>query len=256
VASPPNTIDDVGSSLTAEHISGIRRFLRADGYAYLHAMTSEFDHFSELLRLGEYVKQYEGRLIRDVQPDPKLADAPISASNMKALSPHTESFEFDEVPPRYVALWCVRPAAGSGGETTLADAHQFLREFSEPDIRLMHSRIYEWRSPGSLSREGITMSARHPILEQQPDALLMRYSSREMYQVGAAEDDLGPRYVEGGIRFFDATRMEISIERHAMLIWDNWRMIHSRNAFTDPRRHLRRVLLNSRRAEPADAVHA
>jgi hypothetical protein len=123
-----------------------------------------------------------------------------------------------------------------------------LREFSEPDIRLMHHRIYEWRSPASLKLEGIAMSARHPILEERPEALLIRYSSREMYPVGPAgdQDGLCTRYVQGGIRFFDRTRMEISIERNAMLIWDNWRMIHSRNAFTDPRRHLRRVLLNPR----------
>jgi len=251
-----HTINDIGSSFTYEHISAIRRFLQTTGYVYLRGMNDDFDHFSEAHRLGEYVAQYNGRLIRDVKPDPDMADTAVSANNMKALTPHTESFEFEGLPPRYVVLWCVTAAAGPGGETTLADAYEFLKEFSESDIALMYRRIYEWRSPASLSLQGIRISARHPILEQRSEGLLIRYSSREMYPVDRAEDNLCARYVQGGVRFFDRTRVEIRIEVHAMLIWDNWRMIHSRNAFTDPRRHLRRILLNPHHAGIAGASHA
>jgi alpha-ketoglutarate-dependent taurine dioxygenase len=242
----PETIGDIGDSFTVEHMAATRLLLREHGYAYLRGMSDGFDHPAEAARLGEQAAQYQGGYIREVQPDPKMAAAAISASNMKALSPHTESFEFGGWPPRYVALWCVHPAQGVGGETTLADTREFLREFSDTDIRLMHSRMYEWRSPASLKLQGIAMAARHPILEDTPDALLIRYSSREMYRIGDAADDLQARYVQGGIRFFDATKIEVRIERHAMLIWDNWRIMHSRNAFSDPRRHLRRILLNPR----------
>jgi alpha-ketoglutarate-dependent taurine dioxygenase len=110
----------------------------------------------------------------------------------------------------------------------------------------MHSRIYEWRSPASLGLAGISMAARHPILSAQPEGLLMRYSSREMYKIVPAQDDLYQRYVTGGIRFFVETRVEVVIERNALLIWDNWRVIHSRNAFSDPRRHLIRVMFTPR----------
>lgn len=246
MANQLNTIDGIGRSFAEEQISAIREFLKKDGRVYISGVPDDFDHLAEVARLGECAAQYKQQVIREVKPDPKMEAAAISANNMNALSPHTESFEFDGRPPRYVALWCVQPAMGPGGETTLADAHEFLKEFTEVDLSVMRSRIYEWRSPASLKLQGIAMSARHPILEHTPEALLMRYSSREMYEIGEADDDLYERYVQGGIRFFDATRIQVSIERNAMLIWDNWRIIHSRNSFTDPRRHLRRILLNSR----------
>jgi alpha-ketoglutarate-dependent taurine dioxygenase len=74
----------------------------------------------------------------------------------------------------------------------------------------------------------------------------MRYSSREMYEIEPTDDDLHQRYVQGGIRFFADTHVEVAIERNALLIWDNWRVIHSRNAFSDPRRHLMRVIFTPR----------
>jgi alpha-ketoglutarate-dependent taurine dioxygenase len=246
VTNPPSTIENVGNSLTGEHLSAIAKLLSRHGYVYLRGISEAFNHPSEVLRLGPHVPQYHGKLISDVKPEPAMENAAVSANNMKALSPHTEFFEFAGRPPRCIALWCVRPAAGPGGETTLADGRDFLAEFSERDIRLMHSRIYEWRSPASLGLTGISMSARHPILEQEREGLLMRYSSREMYQVDPTGDDLYMRYVKGGMRFFEDTRTELIIERNALLIWDNWRVIHSRNAFTDSRRHLTRIMFNLR----------
>jgi len=240
------TIDDVGDTLTAEHVAALSRSLREHGYAYLRGIHAGFDHPAEILRLGDYVPQYQGQLIRDVKPDPVMEEAEVSANNMKALTPHTECFEYSGQPPRCVALWCVRPTAGPGGETTLADGHAFLHTFSERDVRLMYSRVFEWRSPASLGLSGISMAARHPILSAEPDGLLMRYSSREMYQIEPAHDDLYQRYVMGGIRFFADRRTAVAIERNALLIWDNWRIIHSRNAFSDPRRHLARIMFTPR----------
>jgi len=90
------------------------------------------------------------------------------------------------------------------------------------------------------------MSARHPILSDERECLLMRYSGREMYEIEPAQDDLCARYVMGGIRFCAATRVELAIERNALLIWDNWRIIHSRTAFSDPWRHLKRIMFTPR----------
>lgn len=241
-----DTIADVGSTLTEEHIAAVSRLLRERGYAYFRGISGGFDHPAQILRLGEFVPQYQGQLIRDVKPDQVMEEAEVSANNMKALTPHTECFEYSGLPPRCIALWCIRPATGHGGETTLADGHAFLAEFSERDIRLMHSRVYEWRSPRSLSLTGISMSARHPILSDEHEGLLMRYSSREMYEIEPAQDDLYVRYVTGGIRFFADTRVELVIERNALLLWDNWRIIHARNAFSDPRRHLARIMFTPR----------
>jgi hypothetical protein len=87
------------------------------------------------------------------------------------------------------------------------------------------------------------MSARHPILESHAGRLVMRYSNQDIVRV---DDGLLPRYIDGGRQFFEAGKLPIRIARNAVLIWDNWRMMHARSGFSDRGRHLRRVLLAAR----------
>ncbi len=61
-----------------------------------------------------------------------------------------------------------------------------------------------------------------------------------------AADDLSQHWISTGRAFFEANKISIKIDRGGPLVWDNWRMLHARNAFTDPRRHLRRVLIADR----------
>ncbi|NJC71624.1 TauD/TfdA family dioxygenase [Planosporangium thailandense] len=61
-----------------------------------------------------------------------------------------------------------------------------------------------------------------------------------------ADDDLSSTWIRAGRQFFDVNKTSIRIDRGAVLIWDNWRMLHARNAFSDPGRHLRRVLIAQR----------
>jgi alpha-ketoglutarate-dependent taurine dioxygenase len=188
--------------------------------------------------LGNPVPQYDGELVRDIKPDLTLPADVYTALSMHKLTPHTEWYEFPGIPPRYVALWCVR-SAGSGGETTLADGYRFLREFSATEIVLLHRRVYEWYGlPGT--SDGPSSVVSRPVLEDHPDGLIMRYSYQFLQRV---EDGLVPRYIDSGGRFFADEHLDIAIERNSMLLWDNWRMIHARNAFSDPYRHLCRVLL-------------
>lgn len=242
MANPPNTISDIGTAFGGDDLSLIRQLLGQDGYAYVTGIPDGFDYLAVLRRLGEPVPQYHGALIRDVRPEPDIGNDVYSASNTRELTPHTESYEFDGLPPRFVALWCVQPAEGPGGETTLADGYRLLRQFSPHDQQAMHSRVYEWRSSPSLASRGVTMVARHPILESHRAGLVMRYSNQDIVRV---DDGLQPRYVDGGRQFFEANKLAIRIDRNALLVWDNWRMMHARNGFTDRSRHLRRVLISA-----------
>jgi len=69
--------------------------------------------------------------------------------------------------------------------------------------------------------------------------VLLRFSTLDML----ADDDLSRRWIEHGRAFFEATKTAIKIDRGGLLVWDNWRTLHARNAFSDPRRHLRRILI-------------
>lgn len=243
MTNPPNTISDVAVAFGDEDPTLVRQLLDEDGYVYVARVPDGFDYLSWLRRLGEPVKQYNGDLIREIKPDPDIGDDVYSASNIRELTPHTEAYEFEGLPPRYVALWCIQPAQGPGGETTLADGYRFLRQFSPDDQTAMRTRVYEWRSSPSLANLCVEMCARHPILEPHPDGLVMRYSNQDVVHI---DDDLLPRYIDGGRQFFEVNKLTIRIDRNALLIWDNWRMMHARNGFTDRNRHLRRVLIATR----------
>lgn len=233
-----------GDRVSAADLAAVAAGVTHTGFAYLAIRDSRFDHAGAAAAFGKPLLQYAGEQVRDVRPDEAMRDAEISANNMKALSPHSEMFESPGLPPRYVVLWCVHEAEGTGGETTLVDFLPFIESFGAADQRAMRSRIYEWRSPASLAASGIELSARHPIIEDHQDAIVVRYSSREMYVVDPVDEDgLHERYVQGGVRHFAGNHVPIRIHQNDMLIWDNWRMVHSRNAFSDPRRHLRRMLL-------------
>src|SRR6266545_115474 len=198
-------------TMTGFDVDSIRGTLASAGYAYMRGLPEDFDYPAELTRLGPLVPQYGGALVRDVKPDPEVSDTVVSSANMAELTPHTEWYEFPGLSPRYVALWCVQPAEGPGGETTLA-------------------------------REGVQEVAYHPIIEIHRSTVLLRFSTLDML----TDDALSQRWVHHGRAFFEANKIGIKIERDGLLLWDNWRMLHARNGFSDPRRHLRRVLIADR----------
>lgn len=227
------------STINGFDVETIRGQLASAGYAYVHGLPEGFDYPRELTRLGRLVSQYGDVLVRDVRPDPSVSNTVVSSSNMAELTPHTEWYEFPGPPPRYVALWCVQPAHGPGGETTLADGYLMLDQYTLGERERLMLDIREWRSRPTLAREGVREVAYHPILELRDSTVVLRFSTLDML----ADDALSRRWVERGRAFFEANKLPIRIEQGALLVWDNWRMLHARNAFSDPHRHLRRVLI-------------
>jgi alpha-ketoglutarate-dependent taurine dioxygenase len=219
-------------------VEAIRDQLRCVGYAYLPALAADFDYLNALHQLGPLLPQYDGQLVRDIKPDPSISNEIRSALNMAELTPHTEWYEFPNLPPRYVALWCVHPAEGRGGETTLADGSAILGHFDEDERYRLSSRAYRWRS-SALSQQGVEHLAEAPILSEHAGHAVLRFSTLDL----VPDDELVARYIRHGREHFERTRIAIKIERGAVLIWDNWRMLHARNGFSDSRRHLRRVLI-------------
>jgi alpha-ketoglutarate-dependent taurine dioxygenase len=159
--------------------------------------------------------------------------------NKLPLVPHTEYYETPGAPPALLGLWCVRRAAGRGGETTLADGYELLKTLDGEERSLMR-RSYRWIASEGLRRQGLDISAQHPMLETVNAVPVLRYSHNNMDSQG----DSRVADLQGKVlRFFEDTHVSIDIEPNALLLWDNYRMLHSRNGFDDPHRHLRRVLL-------------
>jgi hypothetical protein len=222
-------------------LDAIRAQLVRSGYCYVSGIPEDFDYLNALACLGSPVPQYGGALVRDVKLDPAMTNSVVSPLNTAELTPHTEWYEFPGLPPRYVALWCLVPSGGPGGETTLADGYLLLERFTPAERDRMSRDIHKWRSSPVLAREGVEQLVDHPIIEMHDDVTVVRFSSFDLL----AEDELSARYITTGREFFDNSHVAIKIERRAILIWDNWRTMHARNAFSDPRRHLRRILLDA-----------
>ncbi len=222
-------------------VEKVREGLEEDGYVYLAAPDGEVDHAAEAARLGPLLPQYSGELVRDIRPLPDFEHVGISPYGRTELAPHTEWYEFPELPPRFVALWAVFSAAGEGGETTLADGYRLLDGFPPDEVELLCRNDYRWKTNPDRTPERVDRSARRPILQRCGGRLVLRFSTYDLQ----ADDELSSAFVRDGVRFFAENHVAVKIETNAMLVWDNWRMLHSRTAFTDPRRHLRRALVGA-----------
>jgi alpha-ketoglutarate-dependent taurine dioxygenase len=214
------------------------RLLEDNGYVLLRNVYEEFDPVAFCKDLGDFVPQYTGVLVGDVVPEPGM-DAYYHAGNSKPLLPHSEGYDFAGLPPRYLALWCVKPAHGSGGETTLADAYAWVSTLTEEERTRLLERVYEWTTTDAVRSMGLTLSSRHPILEQYDGRLIVRFSYNNL--VRDASDEFTERILAGGKEFFYRAHVAIDYCQYDMLVLDNWRMLHARNAFTDQGRHLRRI---------------
>lgn len=223
-------------ALLTEHV---KEALDTRGYVYVRDVPESFDHAAFLAQLGEFLPQYDGNLIWHLRPEPDMDDV-YHSGNQQKLVPHTEAYEYPGNPPRIQALWCVQPADGPGGETTIADGHRFLETLSDSELGQLRQSKPRWKSSEGLARKNIYIESEHAVLTPHEDREILRYSYNNLIVDG---NEFLADFLERGKDFFDRTHDAIDIEKNGMLIWDNWRMMHSRNAFKDAGRHLCRVLM-------------
>lgn len=212
--------------------------LMADhGYVRVCNPYPDFDPVAFCRRLGRFVPNYNGAIVSDVRPEPGMDDV-YHAGNTRGLVPHTEGYDFKVLPPRFVALWCVTPCIGGGGETTLADAYDFFGTLSAEETKMLKEHPYEWKAADGLVRLGFDLHTSHPVLEDTNRGTIVRFSCINMVH---HDDPAALSLQERVAAFFAASHVAMDYERGDMLIWDNWRTLHSRNPFKDRSRHLRRI---------------
>ncbi len=236
-----------------ELVSRCAQDLESVGYFYLRDVPDGFDHEGFIGRFGTLTAQYGGTRIWDLKPEQGM-DHLYHSKNTQALVPHTECYEFPGEPPRYLALWCIQPAEGEGGATTLADGNELLAELSPSEVEQLRTRSYTFTSSEGLRHQGVEITNRHPILEPRPDGgLILRFSYNN---TSPMTDPFLRGFLERGHEWFGERHFPVTIERNGLLLWDNHRMVHSRTAFSDRRRHLRRALLATAAGAASDAVEA
>ena len=219
-------------------IASLQAELTEHGHIYIDGIPAGFDHAAFLAgQLGPLLPQYDGQTVWSIKAVKQFSDV-YHSLNTRRLTPHTECYEWDGTPPRYLALWCVVPNAGPGGQTTLADGRTFLDSLGEPTRARLRSQEYRFVSSAGLQQMQLGRMARHPIVEERPGRdPILRFSCQCVHEPDPFFEDISIRMQE----FFGSFAIEVEFAPRSLLIWDNHRMLHARNAFTDPRRHLRRV---------------
>lgn len=216
-----------------------REMLEEFGYVLMVNVPDSFDPVRFCRRLGRFVPNYNGAVVGDIRPELGMDDV-YHAGNTRLLTPHTEGYDFQAPPPRYIALWCVTPVP-NGGETTIADTRPWLAELSSEEHRHLTEHVYDWKASDGLIRLGVDLKTRHPILEKVGTDVIVRFSCNNLI---CSDDDLMRIIQERWNKRFSKEHVAIQYDRNDILIWDNWRLLHARNAFLDRGRHLRRIQIS------------
>jgi alpha-ketoglutarate-dependent taurine dioxygenase len=228
--------------LSDEALLQHKEVLRRQGYINFVDLPEGFDHLNFVQRFGTLIPQYDGELVWSIKAQERFADVYHSLNN-KPLKPHTECYEYTGVPPKYLALWCIKASEDGRGQTTLADGYEFIASLSADEVERLTSHVCRFHSTPGLQESSLGRVAYHPIYDTSvnPQEPILRYSF-------ACLDDGGDPFI-AQIRqrmadFFDQQCSSIVYKRNSLLIWDNWRMLHARTGFTDQSRHLKRVWLS------------
>jgi alpha-ketoglutarate-dependent taurine dioxygenase len=214
-----------------------RSMVDEHGYVLMTNVPDAFDPVGFCRRLGPFVPNYNGAVVGDVRPEPGMDDV-YHAGNTRPLTPHSEGYDFEVLPPRYIALWCVHPAEGDGGETTLADTRPWVDDLPVDERERLAKQEYDWKTTDGVRRLGLDLNTRHPVLAEFADTTVVRFSCNNLLRddddpVVALQGEWQDRYLR--------EHVAVPYRRNDMLVWDNWRLLHARNAFSDRRRHLRRI---------------
>lgn len=190
-----------------------------------------------LAQLGALQPQYGDLMFWDVMPKSPGKGTSIGD---RELSFHTELAEFAD-PPRYVALYCIRPAA-SGGALRLLDLRPMLEALPQAHISALLLEPVTVYCEDEIARLHGNRAFAAPVLSWRDGQLAVRYDPP---QIDASTPD--------ALRDF-ADRMLTADELHvvsfvqpaqSLAIWDNWRIAHGRTAFEGTERHLWRCCVKA-----------
>jgi len=235
------------NKLPTEDSLETRRLLKENGWVLLPKLPANCDWKDVVPSLTQalLMPQDAGEIVYNVKSvwgNENLSDS----KSQNALRPHTEA-SYLPVPPEYLAIYGVLPSACGGGHTTLADGCEFLKTLTERE----QNKLMRYRCE-FVSKDGKSKFVA-PILEMLPhNRIMFRFSynilvyshpSPELDAHPVAKDPFLRDICDRCIEFFEDFHEAIRIEKGSLLVFDNYRMLHSRTAYSDPSRHLQRIWL-------------
>ena len=215
-------------------IAQVKRLLQQQGYAYLQQLPDHFDHLAFAEQIGTLIPhQYNGEYVFSIRVNPEIGDRYPAFTNSE-VEPHTEAYEYEGVPMHYQGLWCVSPPTCGGGHTLLADGYRFIHSLTDSEQEYVTHHRFAFATPGG-------NVVKHPLYDVESGEPIVRWNSSSLKHGGNC--DLEP-IVQRFVEWFETHKITIQWSKNAFLIWDNFRMLHSRTLYQDNRRELKRIYLN------------
>lgn len=224
------------------------------GYCCLSAseQPSPFSPRAFLRQFGDFAPQYDGEIEYAVKSAQGYAAYSDSRST-NDLKPHTDGSDF-EPPPRWLALVGVQAATCGGGHTLLMDGHQWLRSLPK-SLQTAATTQLHWFGSSQGLHASRPYRVHKPILDSRlthPPVLRFSYNllmfgdySAPIEQQHSEADPLTQEICHHLIAFHERQHRAFLLDRGDLLLWDNWRMVHSRTAYRDRHRHLLRYWLSA-----------
>ncbi|MGB3513505.1 MAG: TauD/TfdA family dioxygenase [Microcoleaceae cyanobacterium] len=173
------------------------------------------------------------------------------ARGSKPLLPHTEATDYPS-PPKYLALWCKKPADCGGGLTTLAYVEGFLKTLTEAEKKKLMETQYYFGATGGVHANR-TQGATHTILSFDDNKPIFRFSCNYITHGDYSPEpenlkpftpdpflaEISDRFIE----YYEQNCLKIRMEQYSFLLWDNQCIAHSRTTYSDPTRILERIFL-------------
>lgn len=236
-ASPPNV-----SNNPSESIQPILKNIRQYGFCYVDNTPFDTpDPTEQLLRRIAFIRETHYGGFYDFTAD--LASKDTAYTNI-ALEAHTDTTYFSD-PAGLQAFHLLSHTDGSGGASLLVDGFKVAADLKQQDPEAYHVLATVNIHAHASGNEGISIQPYRgfPVLEHDPttgELLRVRWNTADRAGIGLPIDTVGKWY--DAARKFDALLKKKENEYWEqltpgrVLIFDNWRVLHGRSAFTGKRR--------------------
>lgn len=169
-----------------------------------------------------------GPQLTEVQPIRPVASARSFAASMGPAPLHTDSQQWRGRPAELQLTACLH-AADDGGDSLLVDGFAVAAGLGREDPDLLDALLHRHRHLPFVFGDVFG-----PTLARRSDRYVVTHTPHPI-----ASDPVGPALARA---LSGAAVQRVRIEPHQALLVDNHRMLHGRDAFTDPRRELLRTL--------------